>query len=581
MALVIDDDRQRILDATGAVLVTGGPGSGKTTIALAKAQLVVEAGLPPGQHVLFLSFSRAAVARVVDASKLQLPKPLQGKLSIQTFHSLFWEIIQTHGYLLGTRRRLTLLLPQDERALKNLAESHDLDWNIERERLFRDEGKVSFDLFAEKTRALLERSERIRRLVAARFPLIVVDEAQDTADDQWVCVRLLAGNTQLLCLADLDQQIYDFRDGVSADRISQILDELHPLRVDLQGQNHRSPNSEISSFGNDILLTTPRGAGYRGVSQIKFRPDAISRDKAIRSAVGRAIAAAEAAAGDKPIESMAILATWNRGVTLVSQALRGTGERKGIPHRVVFDEAAVLLSSRLVAFLMEPRRIPEQQLLDLADALDLSAGVFRARGKKGNLTIAAKLTATAIQCRSGKEPGANTAAGKLLRVMLATSAPAFSGDPKRDWIHIRDLIKQSGNRDIASISKDVDQLVLFQRGQRIANGLTELWQNQGSYARARNALDVALAEDYLLSGRREAHGIHVMTIHASKGKEFDVVIVFDDHHSCPLDRNEAHPHQASRRLFRVAITRAKHHILVLSDLYRPTVLMQGHNLASP
>src|ERR1700733_11184254 len=154
MALIIDDDRQRILDATGAVLVTGGPGSGKTTIALAKAQTVVEAGLPPGQHVLFLSFSRAAVARVVDASKLQLPKALQGKLSIQTFHSLFWEILQTHGYLLGTRRHLRLLLPQDEKALKNLTESHDLDWNVERERLFRDEGKVSFDLFAEKTRAL-------------------------------------------------------------------------------------------------------------------------------------------------------------------------------------------------------------------------------------------------------------------------------------------------------------------------------------------------------------------------------------------------------------------------------------------
>ncbi|MDR6640888.1 DNA helicase-2/ATP-dependent DNA helicase PcrA [Luteibacter sp. 1214] len=581
MALVIDEDRQRILDATETVLVTGGPGSGKTTIALAKAQRVVEGGLSPGQHVLFLSFSRAAVARVVDASKLQLPKALQARLSIQTFHSLFWEILQTYGYLLGTKRRLELLLPQDEKALKNFAESQDLDWNEERERLFREEGKVSFDLFAEKTRLLLERSARIRRLVAARFPLIVVDESQDTANDQWACVRLLAEHTQLICLADLDQQIYDFREGVSADRVNQILDELHPIRVDLQGQNHRSPDSEISTFGNDILLGTPRGSGYRGVSQIMFRPDAINRNNAIRMAVGRALTAARAAAGEKPIESMAILATWGRGVNLVSQALREDGARKGIPHRVVFDEAAVLLSSRLVAFLMEPRRGPEQQLLDVAEALDLSAGVFRARGKKGNLAIAAKLAATAIQCRSGKKPGANTAAGKLLQVVAATSTHTFSGDPKRDWLDMRGLIRQSGNNDIASISKDVDQLVLFQRGQRIANGFTELWQRQGEYAGARASLDAALAEDYLLSGRREAHGIHVMTIHASKGKEFDVVIVFDDHHSCPLDRNEAHPHQASRRLFRVAITRAKHHVLVLNDRYTPTVLMQGHNLAPP
>ena len=64
MALVICAQRQSILDEAGPILVTGGPGCGKTTIALAKAQRVIEAGLKPGQTVLFLSFSRAAVARV-------------------------------------------------------------------------------------------------------------------------------------------------------------------------------------------------------------------------------------------------------------------------------------------------------------------------------------------------------------------------------------------------------------------------------------------------------------------------------------------------------------------------------------
>lgn len=109
MALVICPQRQSVLDAAGPVLVTGGPGSGKTTIALAKAQRVIAVGLPPGQTVLFLSFSRAAVARVVEASKAQLPKALQSKLSIQTFHSFFWEILKGYGYLLGAPRRLRLL----------------------------------------------------------------------------------------------------------------------------------------------------------------------------------------------------------------------------------------------------------------------------------------------------------------------------------------------------------------------------------------------------------------------------------------------------------------------------------------
>src|SRR2546426_2980064 len=101
MNLVLCENRQRILAAEGHVLVIGGPGCGKTTIALAKAQKRIEAGLAPGQSVLFLSFSRAAVSRVIEASKLQLPKELQKQLSIHTFHSFFWEMLKAHGYLLG------------------------------------------------------------------------------------------------------------------------------------------------------------------------------------------------------------------------------------------------------------------------------------------------------------------------------------------------------------------------------------------------------------------------------------------------------------------------------------------------
>ena len=47
----------------------------------------------------------------------------------------------------------------------------------------------------------------IERLLAAHAEsMIVVDEAQDTADEQWQSVRHLSAGTQLMCLADLDQQ---------------------------------------------------------------------------------------------------------------------------------------------------------------------------------------------------------------------------------------------------------------------------------------------------------------------------------------------------------------------------------------
>ncbi len=577
MTLVICPQRQSILDENGAILVTGGPGSGKTTVALAKAKLVIEQGISPGQSVLFLSFSRAAVARVIEASKTQLPTALQSRLSIQTFHSFFWRILQAHGYLLGAPRSLRLLMPHDEAAMRHDFENNGGDWRIECERLFREEGKVAFDLFAPKAHELLSRSARLQELFSSCYPLIVVDEAQDTAEDQWQCVRLLSTRTQMMCLADLDQQIYDFRPGVSSDRVTHIMAALQPLRVDLAGQNHRSPNSEIVAFANDILLNTPRGMAYRGVSRMNYRSNREYRDRAIRQALGIAIQRAKEAA-QSDIESIAVLATWGRGVNVISRALTGDGTNL-IPHRVMIDEASVLLSSRMVAFMLEPRRPEALELQDLADGLDLAAMVFRARGGNTNLATAQRLAASSVQSKAGTQPRANGVAAKLLGALRALRIHQFSGDPKRDWLDARSILRNAGANPFQVIAQDAEQLVAFQRGRRISAALTELWQIQGAYRNARSALDAAIAEDQLLSGGNDLKGIHVMTIHKSKGKEFDAAIIFDDPNSSPLIfTQEAEPHPRCRKLVRVGITRARHHVLMLCDAYTPTALLHGHRL---
>src|SRR5688572_7434751 len=113
------EKRLQILSSTENLLVTGGPGSGKTTIALLKALSQIEGGLNTGENILFLSFSRAAVARVLEASQRVLPKNQQSFLQIQTFHSFFWDILRTHGYLLGAAKKMKLILPHEERVLNN------------------------------------------------------------------------------------------------------------------------------------------------------------------------------------------------------------------------------------------------------------------------------------------------------------------------------------------------------------------------------------------------------------------------------------------------------------------------------
>src|SRR5688500_4751020 len=117
MKLKITDKHLFVFDCKKHLLVTGGPGSGKTTLALLKADHQIERGILPGENILFLSFSRAAVARIKESSKSQLKKDTFKYLSIQTYHSFFWEILRVFGYLLGAPRKLHLLSPHDERAL--------------------------------------------------------------------------------------------------------------------------------------------------------------------------------------------------------------------------------------------------------------------------------------------------------------------------------------------------------------------------------------------------------------------------------------------------------------------------------
>lgn len=163
--------RDSVLACEGHILVIGGPGSGKTTVALRKAVRRIKQGMQPGQSALFLSFSRAAVARILDAAKLETTKAERELLSIQTFHSFFWSILKAHAYLLGAPAKLSILLPQDEKALSGGIDEEDPgwgDWLIERERLFREEGRIAFDLFAPYATRLLATSTHLLKAVAQR-----------------------------------------------------------------------------------------------------------------------------------------------------------------------------------------------------------------------------------------------------------------------------------------------------------------------------------------------------------------------------------------------------------------------------
>lgn len=579
--------RDGIMACDSHILVLGGPGSGKTTVALRKAVSRIKQGMVPGQSVLFLSFSRAAVARILDAAKLETTKEERDKLSIQTFHSFFWDILKAHAYLLGAPQKLSILLPQDEKAISGGIDIKDDAWDaweIERERLFREEGRIAFELFGPNVAQLLATSSHLLSSIAKRYPLIIVDEAQDTGQFAWQCIQMLSARTQVLCLADLEQQIFDFLPGVGPERVIAIRESLQPHEVDLGTQNFRSPDSEILAFGNDILTGRVRGAAYSGVLALKYRPEnpPPNWNHLLRRALLDLFKAIQAKQGSLP-ETTAILVSNNRSALKMSNALNALGANTGKPvrHKLLFDEAESLLSARFAAFLLEPKN-PAQIDNDVATSMEMIALARRSTGQAR--AEVANLQAQALKIRGGKS--LNIKIAKALRGLITKlSQSNFTGDPAEDWLAVKYALRATEQGELTRVANQLDFLVAFRRGHRISAGLASEWLRDGVYTRARVALDQAFAQEQILDGIEAPAGLLVMNIHKAKGKQFDGVIIVREPKrtnsgvvSSFIWRGDEPPYPKSRRLLRVAITRARIFTLILDPLWPVCPLLNGHNL---
>jgi DNA helicase II / ATP-dependent DNA helicase PcrA len=584
VAVQICELRQRLLDCQGHALVLGGPGSGKTTIALKKAVVRINSGLNEGQSVLFLSFSRAAVARLGEAMKQEVPRGQRVQLSMQTFHSFFWTLLSAHAYLLGAPRKLRILLPQDEQAEYGSIKVRDRNeqnadwraWLARREEMFRQDGRIAFDLFAPNAEALMTQSQHIRRLITQRHPLIIVDEAQDTDSHAWRCIELLSATAQVVCLADLDQQIFDYLPGIGPERVDAIRQTLAPLEIDLCGQNLRSGGTEIAVFAQDILAGRARGAPYAGVSSFRYDSRRPPQNTALRTALGMVQRAIKVATG-RYGRNVAILTHSGASAARVSEALN-TGP-KPVRHKLAFDEAEPMLSARFAAFLMEPKS-DAMRCEDIALGLELLAASKAAAG----LAAAEKWRTWAARVREGRVPRA-LFVQSVVGVIDEVRKSPFTGNPASDWSFVKRLLRGSGAPELIAVANNLDYLIAFNRGRRISAGLGAIWGREGRYTGAREALDIALAQDQILGGVDDPPGVHVMNVHKSKGKQFDGVIVIREGRHDGKGRvssfvwwGDEPPYWRSRKILRVAVTRASVHTLILQPAFPACPIMEGHRL---
>ncbi|MCW1924248.1 ATP-dependent helicase [Luteolibacter arcticus] len=542
--MILTDGQREIMRSTSHLLVKGGPGSGKTTISILKAAEIARHQLRAAQKILFLSFARATVSRVEEAIDREHKIPVEQKerIEVETYHSFFWRLLKTHGYLVGLPRYISLLSPVDEAIAlseirvrfpaRNLSDERKAtkkaQEQAERLRLASQQGRVAFDLFAMYAEQIVNRSARIRDLIAIRYPVIILDEFQDTNLDQWRFLKAVGTRCRLIALADPEQRIYDFV-GADPARLDQFTAEFTPTPVDLSTDNHRSGSTEIALFGNDLLTGRFRQQAYAGISIQEFPA---VKDPAMTKLVTTVYEARRRLVeAGREGWSLAVLVPTKKMTRMVSDAFRQPpAGMQAIGHHAVVEIEAAILAAEVIAYLMQPTTAAHQ-----VHFIELLCNYFR--GKGGNEATQSALD-EATRIRAAHETYiTRQAAGKprpKRSIMLALGAGydqiqecRLSGDPGKDWGMVREIMRRSDCPRLQEISEEVRNIRLLERGTELRLALAEDWRDHGAYANALSIIRQAFVKDHFSTRAMPETGVVVMNMHKAKGKQFDEVIIFE------------------------------------------------------
>ncbi|WP_331852829.1 UvrD-helicase domain-containing protein [Cereibacter sphaeroides] len=555
----------------------------------------------------FSVFARASVSRVVEAIEYeqQIPRQLKSRIEVETYHSLFWRLLKTHGYLVGLPRRLTILTPPNEaialsairlgfgadsalsdaeRAAKHAAE------NTERRRLAEQEGRVCFDLFETYVGDLFTRSERLRRLFATMYPVVILDEFQDTNAAQWRIVEAIGQFSRLIALADPEQRIFDFI-GADPERLNHFREKFAPVEVDFGTTNHRSAGTEIGPFGNDILKGTFQKSSYVGIDCQVFEP---YPDAAMSKLVTTTYAArGRLVAGGKADWSLAVLVPTRKITRLVSDSFRSPpGGMAPVVHTAVVEIDAAILGAEIVAHLLQTPKDSKH----FGHLIELLCSYYRGKGGEKPTSGALKQADDLAKAHekwnaalaSGKTPNAKSIIKAVSTVYESARAAVLTGDPDKDWRTIRAVLEGGPCPRLREVGSEVRNIRILERGSQLRQSLTQDWRDHGAYLNALEIVRQAFVQDHFATGIKPETGVVIMNMHKAKGKQFDEVIIFE---GWPVIRNRkiiANPHRIVRdndrkhiadnvrQNFRVSVTRGRQKTTILTPKADPCVLLLGN-----
>jgi len=264
----LDPDQYAAATAPGPLLIIAGPGTGKTrTLTHRIAHQILDRGTPAGEF-LAITFTRRAAQEMRDRLAALCPQQ-DDEPTVTTFHGLGLRVLREHHAaadlpaqfgVADEAARLaaaTELTGSDRAARKLLAarpEDPDAKQAFRRHLAARD--LVDFDSLVELSAALLGEHPAIVADLRVRWPRISVDEYQDIDPVQYALLRsLAAAGTGLTAIGDPDQSIYGFR-GADVDIFTRFATDFPGATTVELTQNYRSAPAIVTAAMQAIAPTT-------------------------------------------------------------------------------------------------------------------------------------------------------------------------------------------------------------------------------------------------------------------------------------------------------------------------------------
>lgn len=286
--LKLNDQQQKAVLATkGAILLLAVPGSGKTTVIVARMGYMIEVLKIKPEQILTLTYSVAAARDMKERFCRVFGIELASKLEFRTIHSFCVKILKE--YETQTNKKVFPILSNqnevlakayytvtkefaNENMVKEMASKiaycknkmlskQDIEnikiegqslWQIyQRYEMYKIENKVmDFDdqlLYAYK---ILTNYPELRKKLQNQYQYIQVDEAQDTSKLQHEIIRLLV-KENIFMVGDEDQSIYQFR-AAYPEALLQFKDWYKEAQVLWMETNYRS-TKEILEVANKFI----------------------------------------------------------------------------------------------------------------------------------------------------------------------------------------------------------------------------------------------------------------------------------------------------------------------------------------